>query len=109
MGLAMTSKHQRITEARKTLGLSERATLEEIKTSYRQLLRRWHPDTSNEPKAKCEEMTAKIVGAYETIMDYCNHYAFSFSKEDVQQHLSQDEWWFERFGSDPLWGKGSGD
>jgi DnaJ-class molecular chaperone len=105
----MESKYQKITEARKTLGLAEQATLEEIKTSYRNLLRKWHPDTCNGPKAKCEEMTAKIVGAYETIMDYCNHYAFSFSKKEVQQHLSQDEWWFERFGSDPLWGKGPGD
>jgi DnaJ-class molecular chaperone len=100
----MTSKYQKITEARKILGLPERATRDDIKRCYRSLLQKWHPDTCQGKKARCEEMTAKIVGAYETIMDYCNHYAFCFSKEEVRHHLSQAEWWYERFGDDPLWG-----
>jgi len=105
----MKTKYQKITEARKVLGLSERATAEEIKTRYRNLLRKWHPDTCEQTKATCEEMTAKIVGAYEMIMDYCSHYRFSFSEEEVRHHLSEAEWWYDRFGSDPLWGKGHGD
>jgi len=105
----MTSKYQKITEARKVLGLAERATREEIKARYRSLLRKWHPDTCKGDEATCEEMTAKIVGAYETIMNYCTHYAFSFAEEEIRHHLSEAEWWYERFGSDPLWGKGSDD
>jgi len=38
------SKYQEITEALKILELPERATLEKIKSNYRRLLSRWHPD-----------------------------------------------------------------
>lgn len=105
----MKSKYQKITMARKVLGLAERATSEEIKLRYRNLLKNWHPDTCEENKATCEEMTAKIVGAYEIIMDYCDHYRFCFSEQEVKLHLSEAEWWVDRFGADPLWGKDSED
>jgi DnaJ-class molecular chaperone len=99
------NKYQEITEARKLLELPERATMEEIKVKYRNLTMKWHPDRCKETKEKCTEMTAKIVAAYRIIIEYCNHYKFSFSKEEVRNHLSEEEWWFERFGKDPLWGK----
>jgi DnaJ-class molecular chaperone len=98
------NKYQEITEARKLLGLPERATMEEIKTNYRSLITKWHPDTCKETKQKCTEMTARLVAAYRIIIDYCSNYKFSFSKEEVRNHLSEEEWWFERFGNDPLWG-----
>jgi DnaJ-class molecular chaperone len=99
------NKYQEITEARKLLGLPERATMEEIKTNYRNLIREWHPDRCKETMEKRTEITARIVAAYKIIIDYCNHYRFSFSKKEVGNHLSEEEWWFERFGNDPLWGK----
>ncbi|MBW1741557.1 MAG: J domain-containing protein [Deltaproteobacteria bacterium] len=100
------NKYQEITEARKLLGLPERATMEEIKANYRNLIREWHPDRCKETKQECTEMTAKIVAAYRLIIDYCNNYKFSFSKEEIRHYLSEEEWWLERFGNDPLWGKG---
>ena len=98
-------KYNKITKARKLLNLSEQATMEEIKASYRSLLMRWHPDVCNESREECARMTAKIIAAYRTIADYCSHYKFSFSKEEVAEHLSEEDWWVERFGQDPVWGK----
>jgi hypothetical protein len=39
-------------------------------------------------------------------MAYCHEYKISFAHQDVKQYLSPEEWWFERFGNDPVWGMG---
>jgi DnaJ-class molecular chaperone len=100
------SKFDEISEARKTLDLPENATMDSIKSSYRRMLAKWHPDKCEENKEKCAEITRKIISAYQTIMDYCIHYQYSFSEDTVKRHQSPEEWWFERFGGDPLWGNG---
>jgi DnaJ-class molecular chaperone len=97
-------KFQKITEARKLLELPERATMKEIKFNYRSLLAQWHPDRCRENKERCNEMTRKIIAAYKTIITYCDQYKYSFSKEEIRNYLPADEWWFEHFGDDPLWG-----
>ena len=61
------------------LGLPERATMEEIRSAYRALIRKWHPDNFTANPEKCKEMTTKIIAAYRTINDYCKNYKFSFS------------------------------
>jgi hypothetical protein len=48
-------------------------------------------------------VTAGIIAAYNTIIDYCNQYSFSFSQEEIRLHFSEEEWWSERFGNDPVW------
>jgi len=85
------------------LGLPEQATMEEIRSAYRTLIRKWHPDSCTENREECKEMTTKIIRAYRTINDYCKNYRFSFSKGEVRNYLSAEEWWFERFGHTPLW------
>lgn len=100
------SGSQEIAEAAALLGLPERATLAEIKASYRQLLRQWHPDISGGDPAQCNEMTRSITAAYKVIMLYCNHYRYSFTEEEIDRHASDEEWWAGRFGRDPLWGRG---
>jgi hypothetical protein len=52
-------------------------------------------------------MTQKIIAAYQMILAYCNQYQYSFSEETVNKHLTPEEWWFERFGNDPLWSNNS--
>jgi DnaJ-class molecular chaperone len=99
------NRYREITAAREILELSETATMKAIKASYRRLLRQWHPDRCAENPAVCIEMTRKIIAAYQTITAYCREYQYSFSEEAVRRHLSPEEWWFDRFGSDPLWGK----
>ena len=100
----MKIKYQDIIEAKELLNLPERASLEEIKSSYRKLQSQWHPDKCNENKDKCTEMTRKIIAAHKTIIDYCNQYKYSFAEEEIKKYLSKEDWWFERFGDDPFWG-----
>ena len=97
--------YRKINEARMLLDLPERATMEEIKSSYRDLIQKWHPDKCRESKEKCTEMTTRIIAAYRTIHEYCKHYRFSFAKKEVKNYLSDEEWWLDRFGSTPLWGE----
>jgi len=98
-------KYEEITRAREVLELPERATMEEIQAHYRRLLRKWHPDRSRQPEKECTEMTIQIVDAYRMVIVYCSNYRFAFSEEEVRNHLSDEDWWFERFGSDPVWHK----
>lgn len=96
------NKYQQINAARLILELPERATMKEIKSNYRALIRKWHPDRCKANKEKCKEMTAKIIAAHKIISDYCNNYKFSFSEEEVSNYLSAEEWWFDRFGKHPF-------
>ncbi len=100
----MKNTYQNLTEAREVLGIPEKATLKTIKAQYRTLLKQWHPDTCPDEKEKCHEMTRKLVAAYMEIMTYCEQYKISFAREDMGDYLSPEEWWYERFGNDPLWG-----
>ena len=100
------STFDQISKARKLLELPEKATMEEIKSNYRRLLSKWHPDKCGDTKKECTEMTRKIISAHETIMHYCLHYEYSFSERTVKRHYTPEEWWLNRFGDDPLWGNG---
>ncbi len=99
-------KYKEITGARNLLELPETASKVEIKRNFRRLLVKWHSDKCLESKETCTEMTRRLISAYNILMNYCEYYKYSFSKETVKRHLSPEEWWFERFGDDPLWGKG---
>ena len=94
--------YQKISEARKVLGIPEQATLSEIKAKYRKLIKKWHPDINRENKDQCDEMTKKIVNSYAIILGYCKQYKISFSQEEVKKYLSEEEWWHDRFGDDPI-------
>ncbi len=94
---------QKIDEARQLLELPERATMKEIKSSYRSLLAEWHPDRCREDEERCNEMTIRIIAAYRTIIRYCNQYQYSFSQEEIRNYLPEEEWWLERFGNGSVW------
>lgn len=95
---------EKITRAREILELPETATMEVIKSNYRRLLAMWHPDRCQEDGDECTEKTRKIIAAYQTIMEYCNHYQYSFSEDAAKRNPSPEDWWHERFVDDPLWG-----
>jgi preprotein translocase subunit Sec63 len=99
------TKYDEITEARKTLDLPERASLQDIRESYRILLNKWHPDKCTDGSENCAEMTRRIINAYKDIIAYCNQYEFSFTEEEIKKTCSVEEWWFERFGNAPWWEK----
>ena len=51
----------------KIMGLEKNATQEHIKTAYRKLARKYHPDVSKEPNA--EEHFKELGEAYEVLKD----------------------------------------
>jgi DnaJ-class molecular chaperone len=82
-----------IEEARKLLGLGEAATLKEIKTAYRKLAHRHHPDKrSSVDSEENEEAMKRLNWAYKLLMDYCNEYKYSFKEEDVARTYPHDEY-----------------
>jgi curved DNA-binding protein CbpA len=82
-----------IDEARKLLGLSETATLKEIKRAYKTLAHRHHPDKHSGAAGKeTEEKMRRLNGAYKLLMDYCNNYNYSFREEDVARAYPHDEY-----------------
>ncbi len=97
------SKFEIITRARTILDLPESATSEQIKKSYTQLIKKWHPDKNISDQELAETKTREIILAYKIIIKYCNHYKFSFSRQEVEKYLSDRERWFKQFGCDPIW------
>lgn len=104
-GTIMVS-YRELAEAKELLELPDRASMEEIRSSYKRLLKRWHPDTCTENREGCADMTRRIVAAYRIIAAYCATYEYSFEEDELRRHLSTEEWWMDRFGQDPLWGGG---
>lgn len=99
----MNSKE--IAAAQAVLGLPERASMAEIKAAYHELLKQWHPDKGSGDPAECNEMTRKINAAHTVILRYCSQYKYSFAPEELERHLSEQDWWTGRFGGDPVWGR----
>ena len=98
---------ERIKEAADLLGLGEKANLAEIKKAYRYLSKKHHPDLQNNSKQKADEVEMhKLSEAYQLLLHYCSEYRFPLVPGDNEQ-LEGDDWWFNRFGHDPLWGKGT--
>lgn len=92
-----------INEARIILGLSEMATLKEIKRSYHRLANIYHPDAQHKASQEDMEKMKKLNWAYAVLMDYCNNFKYSFNEEDVARTYPYEEYirkWDENwFGS----------
>jgi len=71
-------------------------------------LNKWHPDKCKEKPERCKEVTQQINEAYQIIIVYCKNYKYSFREEDIERVLGKnhENWWYKRFGDDPIWGKG---
>ena len=101
----MKNTYEEITGARVLLELPERATFTEIRNNYRKLVKKWHPDSCREDAALCQEMCVRLNSANELLTTYCRQYKFSFTRAEVQNYATGEEWWMDRFGDDPLWAK----
>lgn len=95
---------QRIAAAAQVLGLGERASLEEIKKAYRRLSKRHHPDLAADPEGAGRRMH-ELTEAYQVLSAYGGRYRLPLAPGD-DEILDDEEWWMNRFGQDPLWGKG---
>ncbi len=96
---------QAIERARDLLQLGDRATLGEIKRAYHRLSKEHHPDlVDSDRKKKGEDMMYQLTSAYELLMDYCSDYRFPLAPDENSIYDAED-WWLDRFGQDPLWGR----
>ncbi len=94
----MNTSFDDLIKAKTLLGLRDKATLKEIKHSYKQLMRKWHPDKHPDNVKQATQMSADINKAYETIMDYIENYEYDFSEESIKKKTqTPQEWWNERF------------
>lgn len=99
----MKTRFDIITDARKILELPESATSGQIKNSYRRLIKKWHPDSHPTDRKQAVNETRKIIRAFEIINQYCEAYAYSFARKEVEKYLSDRERWLRQFGADPIW------
>jgi DnaJ-class molecular chaperone len=87
------SNFNEIEEARKLLGLGEAATLKQIKTAYRSLAHRYHPDKQSNPAGEESAETMKRINrAYKLLTEYCDNYKYSFREEDIARTYPQEEY-----------------
>jgi hypothetical protein len=102
----MTKKDwKKIVAARDLLGLEEKATLAEIKKAYRRMSKKHHPDLAENKEGAQQRPVAmhEITAAYQLLLAYCQNYRFPLVMQ--QDSLDAEDWWLDRFGQDPLWGK----
>jgi preprotein translocase subunit Sec63 len=100
------TKKEKIAAARKLLGLGESATLDEIKSAYRNKAKKHHPDIACSVSEDNIEMHT-LTDAYKTLLNYCTNFRFPLVI-DEQDTTNDEDWWMNRFGNDPLWGKEKG-
>jgi len=93
-------------EAAEVLGIQDKASLNEILQKYREQVKKWHPDVSQQDRTTSHEMMIRLKKAYDLLVDYCMNHVFSFRIEDLLEDLEQSpaDFWMERFGEDPIWG-----
>ncbi len=87
-------------QALAVFGLSGRASLAEIKSRHRELVRRHHPDSG---AATDSDLMCEINAAHRVLLDYCLNYRYSFAEEEFYEQ-NPDERLLRQFGDDPLWG-----
>ncbi len=84
------------------LGLAKTASAAEIKSAFRKLAKKYHPDQSKEPKAK--EKFSEIGQAYEILGDEKKRAAFDRGEIDAEGKPRAPQ--FEGFGAGPGGGGG---
>lgn len=75
-----------VDNARKALGLSDEATMFEIKEAHRKLTHKYHPD-KNPDDIRAVEQFKRVSEAHKILDDYCQHYKYSFREADVKNFV----------------------
>lgn len=77
---------EKVDAARRELQLGETATLEEVKTRYRELAKHWHPDVCAErDPVICQDRFRKITDAKTILYRLIHLYNYSFRAEDIER------------------------
>lgn len=99
---------QAIEQAGRTLRLGDKATMGDIKKAYHRLSNENHPDLAahDTDRKKREEKMYAIIKSYDILMSYCSGYQFPLKADENEKNIyDAEDWWLDRFGQDPLWGK----
>lgn len=100
----MSQKWQAISAAKALLGLPDQASMKEIKAAYRKSCREHHPDLAH--GAKASHGMQEINAAYAVLLDYGASCRFPLVPPSAaSEGLDPEDWWLNRFGEDPLWGR----
>jgi len=91
---------EKLIKAKTLLGLRETSTIKEIKLSYKNLMKKWHPDKHKDDTQKATQMSVMINEAYEIILSYCNNYEYDFNEEKIKRDFfTPEQWWHDKFGN----------
>lgn len=96
--------YSELASACKVFGLGERATLKQIKTRHRELVKAHHPDRIGENSAS---RIREINASYACLLAYCKNYRFNFNEEEFLEQ-EPEERLRRQFERDPVWGNGAG-
>ncbi|NCO51536.1 MAG: J domain-containing protein [Deltaproteobacteria bacterium] len=92
-------EYQDLEEAIGVFSLTGRATLQEIKSRHRTLVKRHHPDADGNEN----EQIRQINTAYQVLLAYCRDYRYSFSQEEFLEQRPEERL-RQQFAQDPIWG-----
>lgn len=93
-------KPEDIKQARRTLGLGEYATLKEVKSAYRRMAKKHHPDHNQD-----SDSMGEVARAYKLLMDYIGEYRYRLTPGEFRRQNPGLNW-EEQVLDDPLWGRG---
>lgn len=83
-----------LNKARGILGLADEASLDEIKTAFKERIKEVHPDRRPaDETAAAEEEADQLIWAYEVLLAYTSQYPFSFSEEQFKKVRRRDPPW----------------
>jgi len=86
-------------KAKTLLGLSDKATLSDIKIRYKNMMQQWHPDKHPDDPETAHVMSTQINDAYAVLLEYCSKYEYNFDEEHLREKtLTPQEWWTKKFG-----------
>ncbi|UFS63430.1 J domain-containing protein [Sulfurimonas sp. HSL-3221] len=91
--------YESVLKAKTLLGLHDKATLPEIKTRYKNLMHRWHPDKHPDDPDTANTMSARINDAYKILLEFVKHYEYRLDEPYLKETcLTPQEWWERKFG-----------
>jgi len=80
-----------IEKAYTILELPDMATRDDIRTAYRDLCRRYHPDKcTGKEKSSCSAMFRRITWARDILLNYLDSYRYIFTEEEYKNHLGPE-------------------
>lgn len=103
-----SDKWEKIAKARELLNLGDSCSINELKQAFRELAKVHHPDKATATEENTDSATMQDLNdAYRILLEYCEKYPISLVRGETSE-LDDEDWWMNRFGNDPLWGRKKG-